>query len=171
MIRPTIHKCGTENIAELCLITREFIEESYWGFTYDEEVVFNQLLNYIIDDNSDVYITRIDGVIAGGAILIAAQDLCTEKLGYIHKFYIRPQYRKTLAARFLSQKCAEWFDEKNCFVSFSTDTGNIYDTPLICVFQNLMGKCGYVASGATLYRNRGNHGQASKDSSGHRPHR
>lgn len=153
MKRPLVEKCDIINLSELCLLTREFISESKWGFTYDHDVVFKQLSGFILDEEqSAIFAVRIDDVIAGGAIVIAAQDLCYEKLGYIHKFYIRPQYRKTLAARSLSLACVEWLDQKDCFISFVTDTGNVHENPLICVFKNLMGKCGYLASGSTLYR-------------------
>lgn len=161
MKKPIVEKCGLENLAELCMITQEFIEESYWGFTYDHGVVFNQMVGFLSnEEKSAVFIVRIDDVVAGGAICLANQDLCKEKLGYIHKFYIRPEYRKTLAARSLAKECTKWLDEKECFISFVTDTGNIHENGLICVFKNLMGKCGYLPSGSTLYRIQGNNEQA-----------
>lgn len=161
MIRPTIEIATIENVAECCLLTREFIEESHWGFTYDHSVVFEQLVNFISSHDSDILIARIDGVVAGGAIIIARQDLCHETLGFIHKFYIRPEFRRTLTARFLTKACTSWFDAHNCHTSFVTDTGNIHNNPLICVFQNLMGKCGYKPTGNTLYR--GKNGEISGD--------
>ena len=96
MIKPTTETCGIQHLTELGLLAREFSKESHWGLTYHHDVVFRQMIQFISDEQSDVFIVRVDGILAGAAIVVATQDLCKETMGFIHKFYIRKQFRKTL---------------------------------------------------------------------------
>jgi hypothetical protein len=151
MLKPTVKKCWLEDIAELCLCAKEFNEESSWGLTYDESVAVTQLCAFMMqEERSAIYAVYMDGEIAGGAIVVASQDLSLETLGFIHKLYIRPKYRKTLAPLYLTKALTEWFDDKGCAISFVTDTGGIGG--VICAFKKLMGKYGYQTGGPTLHR-------------------
>lgn len=146
-----VYTCAFQHIDALVEMTREFIEESKWGFTHDKALCQDQIFNYILSEESDILAVDVDGKMAGAAILIAHQDLCKEKLGFVHKFFISKPYRKTLAPRFLNRECAKWFDDKQCRVSFATATGHV-DEASICAYTNLMAKYDYSPCGPTLCR-------------------
>lgn len=146
-----VYECSVNDMEALTCLGEEFIKESKWGFTFDKEVCQNQMMGYMLSDSAAIIAVKVDGILAGGAILMAQQDLCLEKLGYIHKFYISPTYRRTLAARSLTRKCTEWFDLQDCFISFTTATGHV-DQASICAYTNLMSKYDYSLCGPTLCR-------------------
>lgn len=164
MKRPTVRNARITDIAVLCELAKEFITASKWPFTYDEAVVIDQMCKYILQDHSEVLLVMVDEQVAGGAIVVAAQDLTAEKQGFLHKLFIKEEYRKTLAPLVLAKACAKWFDDQNCPVSFSTSTGNL-SLESICAYTKLMRKYGYLDTGPTLYRIRETHGQISTDSS------
>lgn len=145
-----VKTCTLQDIASLVELAREFIEESRWGFTFDEQVCKLSFFDFIQGTQSCVLMIENDKEIMGAAILVAAQDLTIEKQGFIHKFYISPKHRRTRAAFLLTDACNKWFDEQGTAVDFTTSTGAVEGS--ICGYAKLMGKYGYVSCGPTLSR-------------------
>lgn len=154
MKKPIIRKAVIHDIPQLCELTKMFIESSKWGFTYDDVIAIEQLYGFITQPISDVLVAEFDGVIAAGAIVVAQKDLTVETQGFLHKLFVHPDYRKTLATPHIVQACVDWFDERNCHHSFSTSTGNL-SVEAICAYTKLMRKYGYEESGPTLFRVKG----------------
>lgn len=147
-------ECQLKDIPKICDIVKEFVEESEFGFTFDDGIASIEFYNYISWDNSCVMAVEKDGNILGGAILIAKQDFTVEKQGFIHKFYIRKPFRKTRAMFLLMEEVCKWFDSQGCYKSFVTSTSGISEA-VICSFSKLMQKYGFKECGPTLVRGNG----------------
>ena len=72
-----------------------------------------------------------------------------ERFGYILKFYVVPEARKSEAGRVLTRELTQWFDERQCHDSFVTSTAMIGQNKL---FENLMAKSGYRLVGGAMKR-------------------
>lgn len=135
--------------ADLVLpLIKEFVEESSWGWTYNENNSRQSIQLYIENPETDVFLALHDEP-AGFAIVAYDEEFHDERIGYISKFYISKRYRKTRAGRELARATALWFDFHNCRKSFATDTANVGEGK---AFINLMGKYGFHPCGETLVR-------------------
>lgn len=134
-----------EDIPRIVEFIRQFIEESGWGFSHDAAVSTLQLIQNIEYPDADVIVSE-----AGFAVVLADQDFCKERIGFLNKFYIAKEHRRTTAGRELAQAVVNWFDTHGCYVSYATSTSMIPGA--ICAFTNLMRKYGYETCGPTLVR-------------------
>ena len=141
-----IRLARVKDIDDLLPLARKFVSESAWGFEYSEADSTNTFLAYI--QNPDTDVLYVEGF-KGFALVAYDQDFCTQRIGYISKFYIAPDARRTEAGRKLTEACTAWFDHHGCFLSFVTDTANIKQGH---AFKNLMAKYGYRVCGDTLCR-------------------
>lgn len=127
-------------IADIAKACKLFIEESGYNLKYNSDNTTRTLWSMYTDPDTDMFVYYVDDSIAGFAIVQKTDEFHTEHFGYINKFYILPEYRRTKAAVKLMEEVTQWFD-KYCVVSFATATANIgKDT----VFKKLMHKYGYI---------------------------
>lgn len=142
-----------ERSHDLLPLIKQFMEESHWGWKYNEKRSVQTILNYTTcSETCIIVVTDENGSFAGFAMLAYDVDFSEEKVGYISKFYISPQFRKTLAGRTLAVACSCWFDSIGCVDSFATKTANIKGQDNM--FMNLLGKYGWKPCGETLVRHK-----------------
>lgn len=146
-----IIECKIKHIPALCELVREFIQESNWGFTHDSDVCSLAFYDYILSEESIVLAAEIDNKLVAFAVAVTSKDFCAEMQGFLNKFYVSANYRKTRAAILLTQHLAAWFDSRGCVYSFATSTSGISDRA-ICTFSKLMRKYGFEDCGPTLAR-------------------
>lgn len=145
-----IRTCTIHDIPALLKLTKDFIGESGWGFTFDHETAARDLLEHIESELCVIYLAEVENIPAGYAICIASTDFTLEKQGFLHKFYIAPDFRKTTLPRQLSRQCAKWFDAQDCLYSFTTSTARIGKS--IKTFANLLSKDGFTECGPCMVR-------------------
>jgi hypothetical protein len=133
-----------EDIQKISGMVEEFIKESGWGWTYNEEKTQTSLFNYMGNEETIVLLSP-----NGFAILAFDEDFHDERIGYIQKFYISKSGRKTQEGRELTAASCGWFDFHKCIKSFATDTAFIQQGK---AFVNLMSKFGFKECGQTLVR-------------------
>lgn len=150
-MKPLSRICTVRDLKDLCKVAESFASESQWKYTYDEDICRVQFFEYISNLQAEVFRVDVDGEIAGLGIVMASQDFSVEIQGFVQKFYILPAFRKTYCARVLSKRMTEWFDMMGCTDSFATSTANL-NLQAICLYTNLMKKCGYMECGPTLTR-------------------
>ena len=134
---------STDSIVDVLSVFREFSEETMYNVTYSEYNSTVYIANLLRGPSTDVLVVKDGDKIAGVSIVSYESDFIQER------FYIRKQYRGTLAGRLLTQRTVEWFDSKECTASFVTATAEVGQDKQ---FSNLMGKFGYKPNGAVLTR-------------------
>lgn len=141
-----------DQAATVLPLIKEFMDESEWGWTYNETNCLQTILNYTTNPETVIIVVKTgDHALCGFAMLAFENDFSDERVGYVSKFYISKKFRKTTAARLLNESCCAWFDYHGCVHSFATSTANIGETK---AFNNLMAKQGYKECGQTLVRSR-----------------
>lgn len=145
-----VREATAADLPGLLEIAKEFIAETGYGWTYDEDAASRRFLLHIEYPEGAVIVAEESGELAGLAILAHDQDFMAQRLGYVVKFYVRAPYRGTIAARGMVVGAVEWFQHNLCWMAFATATANIGEDKL---FANLFGKFGFKAIGPTLIRN------------------
>ena len=136
------------DILPLLKIVKAFIDESNWGWKFNEENSLKILYNYMNSDESCVLVP-VDRNIVGFATIAFDDEFHDERLGYISKFYVTKEARGTGAGRALIAACDAWFKANKCDSAFATSTANIGEGAL---FKNLLFKNGYAVAGESLTR-------------------
>lgn len=109
------------DIARACSL---FINESNYPIDYSDENTQYTLWSMFSDVDTALLVNYTDDVFNGFAIVQRTDEFHKQYFGYLSKFYILPERRKTRAALLLMQEAVDWFDTK-CVVSFATATAGI----------------------------------------------
>lgn len=136
-------------IIDVLSMAKTFTEEAAYGFTYSESNSMNYLWAILNDPHSSLIVHYVDDKLAAAAIVQRDNSWHVEHFGYMSKFYVMPEFRKTNAARVVMQETVDWFDVNSCVYSFATVTGNIGQDPF---FRNLLRKFGYEQQGMVMVR-------------------
>ena len=130
-------------ISDIAKACRTFVNESIYPIEYSEYNTMNTLLGMYEDLDTGLLVDYSDNVFNGFAIVQRTDEFHTQYFGYLSKFYILPDRRGAKAAFRLMQEAVEWFDAKQCVVSFATATAGIgRDGPFI----KLISRFGYTAT-------------------------
>jgi len=149
-----IKKASLENIAEIIVVFKEFIEESSWDLSFDEKSSINTLFSFITSDDCEVFYSACKkGRVTGVATVVYDQDFCKERTGYLTKFYIRESGRKTKASRELIKTCVNWWELNDCKYSYATATASIKGQSNL--FENLLSKFNFNKCGDTMVLDHG----------------
>lgn len=128
-------KANINDIPQLLEVTKSFLLESQWGWTYNEANSINSFLLAITHDDMDVIVVDDSGIKAV-SVLSTESDFTNEIVGDIVEFYVMPDARGTGAGRALLKASCDWFDEKGCVNVFVKATANIgNDTAFINLFK------------------------------------
>ena len=146
-----VRRAVETDIPQLCEIARAFIEESRYGWSYSPEVSCNTWQRYIDADDIAVLVADRRGELLGGAVVAHERDFTAQRIGYVIKFYILPEHRKTRAAFLIAAKMNEWFDHHLCWAAFATSTANIGPSETES-YTKLMQRSGFENCGPTLMR-------------------
>ena len=146
-----IRSAEEADIPQLCAVTKTFIEESKYGWSYSHIAAEATWREYLAHEEICVFIALDGDVIAGGFTATYGREFTNEIIGYVMKFYVMPNYRSTRTAILLAAKLVEWFDMHSCIDSFSTSTAEINDLSERA-YVKLLARQGYVEIGPTLIR-------------------
>lgn len=139
-----------EDIPELLDLCRQFLEESNWGWTFNEDNAIKSFYtNIVLPDCDILQIKNDDGELLGCVMVSIENDFQTENVGDIQEFYIRPEARGTGAGRELLKAACEWFDENKCVRVFVKATANIGKD---AAFVNLFKKYDFEVFSVVLVR-------------------
>lgn len=113
-------------ILDVVNLAESFLNESNYPITFNTDNTVNYLYGIYLNPESDLIVVYTsDNKLAGAAIVQKVNEFHTEYFGYLSKFYIHPNYRKTKMPFRLMIECVNWFDKHDCIVSFSTATAGI----------------------------------------------
>lgn len=138
------------SIADVLSGIETFINETSYPITYNYSNAREYIWRIYNDSYSDIIVSYDkDNIFTGFAIVHTDNETHTEYFGYVAKFYVMPSARGTGAGRQLLKEVVDWFDQRNCVVSFATATAGIgQDQSFINLFQ----KYQYKNIGGTLIR-------------------
>ena len=147
--RLTVRPAGTDDIAALLAAAEQFVRLSGWNWTFDREAANARIWGHLQHDDSIILICEsAAGALLAAAVLQTDRDYTVERLGYIVKFYVTREGRRTSAPRLLVEYCTAWFRERGCAAVFATSTARL---PLAeKTYANLLGKHGFTVCGPTL---------------------
>jgi GNAT superfamily N-acetyltransferase len=139
-----------DKVEDVLTIAKSFIAEASYPISYSEDAI-NYVWTLFTDPSTAIFLNYQNGKIAGGAIVQRSKGFHSEYMGYIQKFYIMPEGRKTRAARELIQEVTDWFDKSQCVVSIGSGAAGIQQNQL---FINLLKKAGYESLDGAMIRKR-----------------
>lgn len=134
-------------IHDLCIAIDKFISESSYNIVYNNTNTLETLYSLLNDPDSDIIVDYSDGTLAGFAIVQRTNEFHSEYFGYLSKFYIMPEKRRTRSAFRVMDEVIDWFDARDCVVSFVSITGGVGAD---ASFSRLMGKHGYKDNGSGM---------------------
>lgn len=144
-----VRKSTINDLPSLISLGRSFLEESSWGWTYNEDNAARSFYNYM-NHPECACLQVMDGDKLLGCSMIAYEnDFQDETIGDINEFYILPEGRGTGAARELLSAVCDWFDSHNCKNVFVKSTGYIGQNK---AFENLFGKYGFKVFSVVMVR-------------------
>lgn len=146
----TIVDAWDYRITDIAKAGKVFIEESAYNLTYSEQNTLNALYAAFLDTDAALLVDYTDDVINGFAHVQRMNEGHVEYLGYLNKFYVLPDRRHTRAGVRLVELACEWFDNKDCEMSFANAMARIGRD---AAFIRLMKLFGYEeTNGGTLIR-------------------
>lgn len=128
------------DISELVTIAARFVGEIRRGMTFNAGGAAATLAYYLDATHADVLIAEIDGMPCGSAIVCYDDDFHDERIGHLVKLYVLPERRNAGVGRALVRDAADWFDAKNCVVSYAAPMADIGEDGL---FINACRKVGF----------------------------
>ncbi len=138
-----------EDLPVLLAIAETFVAESALGYRFDPSRAEQAFWLHMVEPSADVLVIEGDSGLAGFAIVATDDHFTAEPVGYLVKFYIRPEARGSDAGRTLTAACVDWFDGRACVDAWATATAGIGQDG---AFINLLGKFGFAPAGPTLRR-------------------
>ena len=103
----------------------KFCDEADYPLTFSRTNTLFSLYYVFKDPNAAIIVDYTEDVLNGFAILQRTNEAHEEYLGYINKFYVVPSRRHTRAAYRLMDVIVEWFDNKECILSFANSMARI----------------------------------------------
>lgn len=139
-----------DDIPEMVKIGCDFLQESAWGWTYNEDNAERTFYLSIVHPETDtLVVTDDEGKILGVCIVSFETDFQSEHVGDIIEFYITKEGRGNGAGRALVQAACDWFDKNKCVNVFVKSTANIGQGK---AFENLFSKYGFKIFSTVLVR-------------------
>lgn len=136
-------KCDLTHVKQITRLVEEFCLESSWGLTFDKSKAALDIYDFVQSEERAVFGVSHENKLIGFAGLMVSNSGCIEYQGFIYRFFITKQKRKTRAAIKLMQACLEWFEKWDCDVFCSSTSG--LDSGVICTFEKLMQKYAFEA--------------------------
>lgn len=143
---------SNEDVLSVIYLAEQFHAELQWPYTFSIERSAQRIQGYRHNPDTDLLVAEIDGRIVAGAEVAFDYEYSIERVGYLSKFYVSPEGRRTTVGVRLIRACNEWFDDKGCVNSFATATANIPE--LGKAFDNLLVRNGWEVCANTLVRSR-----------------
>jgi len=130
-------------ISDVAKAISTFVSESMYPIVYSEYNTLSTLHSMFNDIDTDILVDYSDDVFNGFAIVQRTDEFHDEYFGYLSKFYILPDRRNARAAFRLANEVVQWFDHKECVVSFATATAGIGRDD---AFVKLLSRFGYAVN-------------------------
>lgn len=127
-------------ISDIANACRLFIEESDYPIIYSDSNTLSTLWRMFSDPDTGLFVDYTDGKLNGFAITHRVDEFHEQFFGYLSKFYVLPDRRGSRAGFRLMDEVTEWFDFRDCVVSFATATAGIGKDD---AFIKLMQRFGY----------------------------
>ena len=128
-------------VADVVEVGKTFMNESNYNLTFSEKRMLDALYCVILDSDGDIIVDYNDNVLNGFAVLQRTDECHEEYLGYLNKFYVRPEKRLTKTSIRLMKEVTAWFDDKECVYSFANSMAMIGHDE---AFIKLMEKFNYI---------------------------
>lgn len=139
-----------DDIPELLALAKQFLTESNWGWTFNEDNAIKSFYTNIVLPECDVLQIKDDkGEVLGCVMVSIENDFQDENVGDIQEFYIKPEARGTGAGRELLKAACDWFDDNKCVNVFVKATANIGKD---AAFVNLFKKYNFEVFSVVLVR-------------------
>ena len=129
MIETTVRPATEADIPALLEIAQAFIAESALPYRYDHDNAVLGFTSFIDHDEAAALVAVGPGGVVGMALLAKDSLFVTKPVGYLVKFYVAREGRRTRAGRQLAEACAAWFDEQGCVDAWTTATAGIGQDP------------------------------------------
>ena len=142
-----------DDMPALLELARIFVKESRLPYEFDREAANRAFWRYLRDGATEVVVAEVGDDLAGAAILAVDMDFTARPLGYLVKYYVLPDHRRTMASRRLLETCMAWFEKHACTDVWATATAGVGEDHQ---FVALLGKVGFEPVGPTLRK--ANHG-------------
>jgi len=136
-------------VSELLELVKRFNDETSYPITYSCSSATDYVWRLVNDPLTAIFLHYEGRALAGCIIVHADKEFSNEYFGYISKMYVLPEYRGTKTARSLLKEACDWFDERECVLSFATATAGVGKDRL---YINLLGKFGFAVQGMVLIR-------------------
>lgn len=130
-------------------ICKAFMDETEWPLVYNASLANTSYSNYLHDDDSEVIVERVDGEVAGVAIVTLDFFAHSQPFGYLVKFYVYPQHWGSAVSENLMRRVGQWFDKRGTVADFATPLAKIGDSDKAL---NLLRRFGYTNEAIQLYR-------------------
>lgn len=142
-----IRAAKLSDIDNLVELGAQFINETSYGWTPSAENTRKTLESFIpLSENSDMLAVLTNDASNCVAILEKESLFQVERIGYITKYYLKPDVRGTRLSLELWYACEDYFQD--CAEIFAADTSLIPDS----AYKNFLIKRGFEAGGAILRR-------------------
>lgn len=145
----TVRKANPADMPALLSLAQAFVAESALPYRFHAG---NAELGYRVHmeaEEADVLVVDGPRGIAAAAIVVTDIYFMAEPIGYVVKFYVDQDARRSVVGRMLAGAVVAWFDDRKCSESWATATGGIGSDR---AFTALMGKFGFEPTGPTLRR-------------------
>jgi GNAT superfamily N-acetyltransferase len=112
-------------ISDIAKAISIFIQETEYNISYSDHNTMLTLWSMFNDPDTALLVDYTDTELNGFAIVQRTDEFHEQYFGYLSKFYILPNRRQTRSAFRLMDLVVEWFDYRDCVVSFATATAGI----------------------------------------------
>ena len=143
-----LREATVEDIPRMVAIAAEGADESAAFGTFDVSRTIEYLETFLAWDDA-IIMLAVDDEILGGVILVKANEIWTQPLCYMVKFWLSKAGRRTRASRRLIRFVESWAKRQNCIAVYATATGELSDREQK-LFENMMRRSGYSNVGPTL---------------------
>lgn len=125
------------------------VEETKLDVSFDRETARNWLWTYMQSAEADILVADMDGDLVGGVMVVESNEIFTQPMCYMAKFWVLPAGRRSRAARDLMKATVDWAEERNCSHIYCTATADLDDREQR-LFINLMKRTGFQEKGPVL---------------------
>jgi N-acetylglutamate synthase-like GNAT family acetyltransferase len=142
-----------DDFAAIRALAQAFIAESGLPGEYDMDRTERSIARILDEKLIPVILAEREGGVVGGVIATMEAAWTRDPWCYVQVFYVRPDWRSTLAARDLVESLCHVADQAGCAAIFAASTaaaGGKVDM----LFTNLFAKYGFKPLGPTLMRTR-----------------